>query len=391
MARAKTLETLPVMPLRSTVVYPSAAMSVQIGMETTLAMLDAYPGDGVEVVTVVDHGDSEGPLDPRSLEKVGVRSRITDRLYMPGGSVQATVQGLRRVRIRTVERQDGHFTARVEEINEKEPDPALVEETITRILSSLEALSAEVERISNEIPAVLRMNVGKPGRFADLVATLAHFTVAEKDEVLQRLDVGSRLRFVLRQLEAELTHLREREAGEPTTEPKGPRRAREQAADLRRQIKRLQAELGQIDPAEREVVQLLRRIETTDLPAHVGSRARQEVERLRSAAVGAAEAEDIRTYVDWLLHMPWDRHAAPGAEHIDLDAVRAALDDELLGLEEPKERLLDDLAVARLRGDLQGPIPCIVGPPDVGKSALVSAVAQGLGRPLARIELGGRG
>lgn len=389
MARPKNLETLPVMPLRSTVVYPSAAMSVQIGMETTLSMLEAHPGDGLEVVTVVDPGDGEGPLDPRSLEKIGVRSRITDRLYMPGGSVQATVQGLRRVRIRSVERQDAHFMARLEDVQEKEPDPELLEDTITRILSALEALAAEVERISTEIPAVLRMNVGKPGRFADLVATLAHFTVAEKDEVLQRLDVGSRLRFVLRQLEGELAHLRERETAEPAERP--PRKAREQAADLRRRIKRLQAELGQIDPAEREVVQLLRRIETMDLPPHVGSRARQEVDRLRSVAVGAAEAEDIRTYVDWLLNMPWEQHAGRSPAEIDLGAVRAALDERLLGLAEPKERLLDDLAVARLRGDLQGPIPCIVGPPAVGKSSLVAAVADGLGRPIARIELGGRG
>ena len=391
MARAKSLETLPVMPLRSTVVYPSAAMSVQIGMETTLAMLEAHPTEGLEVVTVVDPGDTEGPLDPKSLQKVGVRSRITDRLYMPGGSVQATVQGLRRVRIRSVERQDGHYIARVEEITEKDPDPTQAEEWITRILSALEALAAEVERIANEIPAVLRMNVGKPGRFADLVATLSHFTITEKDEVLQRLDIGARLRFVLRQLEGEMAHLREREAAEPAGERSTPRKAGEHAADLRRRIKRLQVELGQVDPAEREVVQLLRRIETADLPPHVGSRARQEVERLRSAGVGNAEAEDIRTYVDWLLHMPWEQRSCGGASEIDLAAVRKSLDEQLLGLDEPKDRLMDDLAVARLRGDLQGPIPCIVGPPDVGKSTLVEAVAEGLGRPLAWLELGGRG
>lgn len=391
MARPKSLETLPVMPLRSTVVYPSAAMSVQIGMEATLAMLEAHPGDGLEVVTVVDPGDGDAPLDPHALEKIGVRSRITDRLYMPGGSVQATVQGLRRVRVRSVERHDKHFIAGIEEVHEKEPPAEQLEDTITRILSALEALAADVERISNEVPAVLRMNVGKPGRFADLVATLSHFTVSAKDEVLQRLDVGSRLRFVLRQLEGELAHLREVEAAEPAEERKAPRKARERAAHLRRQIKRLQAELGEIDPAEREIVQMLRRIETTDLPPHVGSRARQEADRLRVVGAVGAEAEEIRTYIDWLLHMPWTSCATEGAAAFDLDRVRAALDERLLGLEEPKERLLDDLAVARLRGDLHGPIPCIVGPPDVGKSALVTAVADGLGRPLARIELGGRG
>jgi ATP-dependent Lon protease len=389
MPRKKSADVLPVMPLRSTVVYPSAAMSVQIGMEPTLAMLAAHPAEPLEVVTVVHVGDSSDPIDPKSLEKVGVRARITDRLYLPGGSVQATVQGLRRVRVRSVQREDGYWTAETDNVREPEPDPAEVEEIITRILSALEALSDHVERISSEIPAVLRMNVGKPGRFADLVATLAHFTVGCKDDILQALDIRARLGLVLRQLETELTHIREMEAGEAEVRERA-QRPPERAAEIRRRIKRLQVELGEIDPAEREMVQLLRRIEVSDLPTHVASRARHEVERLRAVGSAGPEAEEIRTYVDWLLNMPWTDAAAehPG---IDLERVRQVLDDRLLGLDEPKERLLDDLAVAHLRGDLMGPIPCIVGPPDVGKTALAAAIAEGLGRPLARIDLAGRG
>jgi ATP-dependent Lon protease len=388
MPRKPSPNTLPVMPLRSTVVYPSAAMSIQIGLEETLAMLEAHPADGLEVVTVVDAGDVAEPVDTKAMEKIGVRARITDRLYLPGGSMQATIQGLERVRLRSPRRQDGYYVATVEAAAETEPDPAEVEEVITRILSALETLAARVERVSTEIPAVLRMNVGKPGRFADLVATLAHFTVACKDEVLQRLQIRDRLDFVLSELEEELAHIREVEAGDAEARP--PARPRERAAELRQQIKRLQVELGQVDPAERETVQLLRRIEATDLPTHVASRARHEVERLRTVGIAGPEAEEIRTYVDWLLNMPWTATAAdhPG---IDLEEVRRVLDEILLGLDEPKDRLLDDLAVAQLRGDLKGPIPCIVGPPDVGKSTLVAAVAEGLGRPLARLDLAGRG
>ncbi|HSH45087.1 MAG TPA: LON peptidase substrate-binding domain-containing protein, partial [Longimicrobiales bacterium] len=390
MPGTESLEVLPVMPLRSTVVYPSAAMSVQIGMEATLAMLEAHPGDGLEVVMVADTGDGDGPIDPRDLEKVGVRCRITDRLYLPGGSVQTTVQGIRRVALRKVDRHGKHLMARVEDLDETEPPLEEVEETITRILSALEVLAAEVERISDEVPAVLRMNIGKPGRFCDLVAMLAHFTVLEKDEVLQRVNVPSRLDFILQQMEGELAHLRQMEAAEPD-EARPPARPSERADDLRRRIKRLQVELGQVDPAERETVQLLRRIEAADLPSHVSTRARQEAERLRAVGSASAEAEEIRTYVDWLLHMPWGTAATDGPDTFDLEGVRRVLDEALLGLEEPKERLLDDLAVARLRGDLKGPIPCIVGPPSVGKTGLARAVARGLGRPLATIELRGRG
>jgi ATP-dependent Lon protease len=376
------------MPLRSTVVYPSAAMSVQIGMESTLAMLAAHPAEGLEVVTVVDTGEVADPLDTRSLEKVGVRARITDRLYLPGGSVQATVQGLRRVRLRSLERQDDYWLARTEEVTEVDPTLEDGEEVITRILSALETLADHIERIATEVPAVLRMNVGKPGRFADLVATLANFTVACKDEVLQRLDIHDRLRFVLTELDSELAHIRDVETTEPPSKP--AHQPRERAAELRSQIKRLQVELGQVDPAEREIVQLLRRIETSDLPTHVGGRARHEVERLRAVGTAGPDAEEIRAYLDWLLEMPW---TATSVEHpgIDLERVREVLDERLLGLDEPKDRLLDDLAVAKLRGDLEGPVPCIVGPPDVGKSSLAAAVAEGLGRPLARIDIAGRG
>jgi ATP-dependent Lon protease len=397
MARARSPKTVPLMPLRSTVVYPSAAFSVQIGLAPTLALLAAHPEDGLEVVTAVDFGTGDDPIRPDQLEKIGVVCRLTDRLYLPGGSVQATVQGIRRVSIEEVQDRDGLLVATVAEVEETQPEDDYAEEQVTRILAALDTLASEVERVSNEVPAVLRMNVGDPGRFADLVATLAHFTVAWKDEVLQRVDVAARLDLILQRLEAELAHIRALEegqdaaedaAGEADGEPAPPR---DRAADLRRQIRRLEVELGRVDPGEREAVQLLRRIEAADLPARVATRARQEVERLRSISTHGTDAEDARTYIDWLLAMPWEHAATEGAKAIDLEAVRAALDERLLGLDEPKERLLDDLAVARLRGDLEGPIPCIVGPPDVGKTALAEAVAAGLGRPIARVDLGGRG
>jgi ATP-dependent Lon protease len=381
------------MPLRSTVVYPSAALSVQIGLPPTLDLLAAHPEDSLEVVTAVDFGTGDDPVQASRLQKVGVLCRVTDRLYMPGGTVQATVQGLRRVAIEKVEERDGHLVATFREVEETPPPDDVAEDLVARILAALDTLASEVERVSDEVPAVLRMNVGDPGRFADLVATLAHFTVAWKDEVLQRVDVTARLELVLQRLEAELAHMRSLEegpageAGDDDEDDDAP--PRDRSADLRRQIRRLEVELGRVDPAEREAVQLLRRIDGADLPGHVAPRARQAVERLRSAA-SLSEAEEARTYLDWLLSMPWNQAATAGAAAIDLDAVRAALDERLLGLQEPKERLLDSLAVARLRGDLQGPIPCLVGPPDVGKTALAEALAAGLGAPIVRVDLAGR-
>lgn len=385
-------ERLPVMPLRSTVVYPLGVIGVQIGMPVTLEMLAANPAKSLLIAIVVAPGEPDDPIDPRSLEKVGVAARLSDRLNLPGGTVQATVQGVRRIRLTDVEDADGHFTARVEPAEEIATAEETAKDRIARILTALEALAAEVERIPTEVPRILRMNVADPGRFADLVATLANFGVRSKDEVLQRLAVEARLEYILNELEHQLRRARQVEEADDEAQPEEePEHPADRAVALRKRIKTLQTELGEIDPSEREAIELLRRIEATELPAQVAAQARTEVERLRTLNPATSEAGDIRSYIDWLLHVPWAVRATAGPTAMDLAAVQKTLEDELLGLDEQKERLLDYLAVAKLRGDLHGPIPCIVGPPDVGKTSLALALARGLGRPLARLELGGRG
>jgi ATP-dependent Lon protease len=391
--KVKTPEEVPLVPLRSTIVFPFGVIGVQIGMPTTLEMLARFPQDGLLVGAVVAPGGPDDPIDAHALEKVAVLARVSDRLNMPGGTVQATMQGVQRVRLTEVSNRDGFFVARASAVREKAAPEEEAQDLIARILNTLEALSNEVERISREVPRILRMNLGDPGRFADLVATLANFSVASKEEVLQRLDVKDRLTYVLQELDQQLRRVRQIE-GDATAArmiPELTGTPAERASTLRQQIKVLQSELGEVDPVEREVIDLLRKVEAAELPARVAAPARTEIERLRSVGAGSPDASEIRSYVDWILHMPWRARAQPSLREIDLQRVRDELDRELVGDAEQKERLLDYLAVAKLRGDLLGPIPCIVGPPEVGKSALVAALARGLGRPLARIELGGRG
>ena len=380
---------IPVLPLRSTSVYPLGVIGVQIGMPTTLAMLEAHPEDGVLVAQVVAPGNPDEPIDARSLEKVGVECRVSDRLNLPGNTVQATLQGLRRVRLHDVQEADGYFTAALEAAEETPADPTVAQELITRIVTALEALVSEVDRVPKEVPRILRMNVADPGRFADLVATLANFSVGRKDDILQILDVEQRLHAVLEQIEQELKRIGALEAESESAPEDAP--PTERAAELRHRIKRLQAELGEIDPVEREAVEYLARMEARTLPAPVSTQARTEIERLRSLTATSADASEIRTYLEWLLEMPWNTRSSPPPDQIDLERVQASLDAALIGLDEPKDRLLDYVAVAHLRGDLRGPIPCFVGPPGSGKTTLACALAEGLGRPLAKLEMGGRG
>jgi ATP-dependent Lon protease len=209
--------------------------------------------------------------------------------------------------------------------------------------------------------------------------------------------VLERLRYVESVLETEWDRVRAR-SDEPAESP-GPGRRDRDASDgasatdranlLRKRIATLQAELGEVDPGERQSLELLRRIDHTRLPARVASVARQEAERLRTVPPASSEATEIRNYVDTLLDLPW--LACGDDREIDLDRVRTRLDAGHVGLVEVKRKILEFLSVAKLRGNVLGPIPCIVGPPDVGKSSLAEAVAEGLGRPLARLQLGGRG
>ncbi|MCI0436273.1 MAG: LON peptidase substrate-binding domain-containing protein [Gemmatimonadetes bacterium] len=383
-------ESLPILPVRSTLVFPLGVAGVQVGTASTLEMLAAHDEPGVIVAVVVAPGEPDDPIDAGALRKVATAARVSERLNLPGGTVQATLQGLARVELREIERPHGHLVARARPARERPARDDVARGLIARILNALEVLSSEVERIPREVPRILRMNLGDPGRFADLVATLANFSVAGKDRVLQALNIAERLGFECDELESQLARVRRLSDDAPTrtaasaTDP-GPR-----AADLRQRIKLLQTELGEVDPLESEVVDLLRRVEGAGMPVRAVLQARSEIERLRAVGAASTDAAEIRSYVDVLLRMPWRRMATDGPGAIDLDRIEHRLDRELLGLDEPKERLLDHLAVARLREDLSGPIPCIVGPPDVGKRSLVRALADGLGRPLARLSLAGQ-
>src|SRR5215216_5830352 len=385
--RAELPSTLPLMALRSTIVYPLGTIAVQMGAPENLALLRGHEEAGLVVALVVAGGDHDDPIDSqRFIGRVGVAARVHERINLPGETIQITLQGLRRIVIEGIDKKDPFPLARIKAARETLPEPAESDELMTRLVSAAETLAELVDRIPDEVPAILKMNMSDPGRFADLAATNMNFRISDKDEVLQRLDVGERLRFVLGRLEREVSRARVMEDVKRQTEIKIEQHQRE--FYLRQQLRAIQAELGEADPGEKEAVELLKKIDEAKLPERVGQEARRETERLRQLSPASSEYQVIRTYLDWILALPWNKRS--GDEEIALKKVEETLDNRHYGLSEAKERIIEFLAVRKLRGgDPHGPILCFVGPPGTGKTSLGAAIGKAIGREFYRISVGG--
>jgi ATP-dependent Lon protease len=378
---------LPLMALRSTIVYPLGTIAVQMGAPENLALLSAHPDAGLVVALVISTGDQDDKLDVhRFAGRVGVAARVHERINLPADTVQITLQGLRRIVIDKVPQTEPYPIAQIRPAREIPADLNDVNDLISRIVNAAETLSELVDRIPDEVPAILKMNVSDPGRFADLAATNMNFRIADRDEVLQRLDIGQRLRFILTRLEREVARARVVEDVKKQTEIKIEQHQRE--FFLRQQLRAIQAELGETDPGEKESVELLKRVEEANLPEKAAQEARREVDRIRQLSPASSEYQVIRTYLDWVLTLPW--HKRSGDEEIALARVQELLDTRHYGLNEAKERILEFLAVRKLRkGDPRGPILCFVGPPGTGKTSLGEAIASSIGREFYRISVGG--
>ena len=378
---------LPLMALRSTIVYPLGTIAVQMGAPENLALLRENPGSGLIVALVVAAGDHDEPVDLDTfVGRVGVAARVHERINLPGETVQITLQGLRRIVIDSISQRQPYPVAQVKTAKEIPADATEVDDLVTRVVTAADTLAQLVDRIPDEVPAILKMNVSDPGRFADLAATNMNFKISDKDEIVQRLDIGQRLRFLLTRLEREVARAHVVEDVKRQTEIKIEQHQRE--FYLRQQLRAIQAELGETDPGEKEAVETLRKIEETKMSERAAQEARRETERLRQLSPASSEYQVIRTYLDWLLSLPWDKRS--GKDDIDLKTVENALDERHYGLNEAKERIIEFLAVRKLRGnDPHGPILCFAGPPGTGKTSLGEAIATAIGREFYRISVGG--
>ncbi|MBL8997053.1 MAG: endopeptidase La [Gemmatimonadetes bacterium] len=381
---------LPLLALRSTIVFPGGRIAVQVASAENLALLAAHPDEGTPVICVLEPEERDGA--PRRAEgRIGVIARLTDRREPAGGTAQVTLVGLARARAVTTTRDAiaGYAFARVEAVEELLRDDAAALAFMHRVALAADARVELDTSFPAELPALLRREAQRPSRFADLAAARGAMRAAEKDEVVQRLDVVARLEFLAERWEREAAKAKVHEEVRQETERRIDRHHRE--FFLRQQLQAIKSELGEAELGEGETVELLRRVEESALPESVAAEARREIERLRALSTASSEHQVLRNYVEWVLTLPWQKRT--GGPGIALEQVERALDGRHYGLHEAKERILEYLAVRQLRGDRgrdpHGPILCFVGPPGTGKTSLGEAIAASIGRAFYRISVGG--
>ena len=375
---------LPVLPLKDTVVFPDSVLPLAIGQERSVRLVDAAVG-GNRLVALVATRDSEIEQPGwDDLHEVGTAAVVQKMIRVPDGSLRILVQGIRRIRLIDRIGDEPYLVGRFLEI------PDVYEETPqTQALSqNVQSLFARLIGLVPYLPEELALaaaNVEDPSALCHLVASTLRLKTAEKQQLLEQDEVEKRLRSVLVILnrELEVAELGSKIQNQVASEMESSQRE----YFLRQQLKAIQEELGEGDPEQAEVNELRDRANEVKLPEEARKAVDRELARLERLPAASAEYGVIRTYLDWILSLPWDKDTK---DNLDLEQARKVLDADHFDLDKVKERIIEHLAVSKLKeGDLSGPILCFVGPPGVGKTSLGQSIAKTLGRKFVRISVGG--
>jgi ATP-dependent Lon protease len=375
--------TLPVLPLKETVVFPQSVSPLAIGQERSVQLVDdVLEGERMLALVTVKNPEVEQP-GWDDLYETGTAAIVHKMIRVPDGTLRILVQGVSRIRLERRVQDDpylvGEFTVvpdEVEETPEREALTRSVQNEFGRLISLVPYLPSELE--------LAAANVDDPSALSHLVASTLRLKTEEKQALLEQSDVSERLRDVLRILKRELEVVELGTKIQSQVQSELEKGQREYF--LRQQLKAIQDELGEGDEQQAELAELREQVEQKNLPEETKKAVERELSRLEKLPPASAEYGVIRTYVDWILALPWSETTE---DNLDLERAREVLDEDHYDLEKVKERILEYLAVSKLKNDLSGPILCFVGPPGVGKTSLGQSIARTLGRKFVRLSVGG--
>jgi ATP-dependent Lon protease len=381
----KVPDTIPLLPVRDVVVYPFMILPLFVGREKSVRAVDeSLSRDRLILLVAQRDAEKEDPgVD--EIHSVGTVAMIMRMLKMPDGRVKVLVQGLTRARVLGIERRDPYFEARIAEIHEAEGVTSAIEvEALIRSVKELVSKSVTLGKQIAPDVVVIVSNLDHPGRLADLVASHLDLKIEQAQEVLDLFDPIQRLKKIGEFLSKEIELLEVQQRIQSQAREGMDKTHREYY--LREQMKAIQKELGETDDRGQELQELEQKIKKAKMPAEVESEAKAQLGRLSRMHPDAAEASVIRTYLDWLIELPWSRQTK---DKLSIKQASKILDEDHYNLEKVKERILEYLAVRKLKKKMKGPILCFVGPPGVGKTSLGRSIARAMGRKFIRISLGG--
>ncbi|MGG1312429.1 MULTISPECIES: endopeptidase La [Cohnella] len=375
--------SLPLLPLRGLLVYPSMVLHLDVGREKSVKALEqCMVDDHMILLCSQSEINIEEPTED-DIYRVGTIAKVRQMLKLPNGTIRVLVEGVVRAEIEQYLPNDRFYEVVARELHEVQAADSELDALMRAVLGQFEHYINLSKKVTPETLAAVS-DIEEPGRLADVITSHLSLKIKDKQEILETIDVRARLEKLLDFLN------NEREVLE--LERKISQRVKKQMEKtqkeyyLREQMKAIQKELGEKEGRAGEAEELRSQMEEANLPEKIAARVAKEIDRLEKMPASSAEGAVIRTYVEWLLALPWTKRTE---DRHDLARAEELLNEEHFGLEKPKERVLEYLAVQQLVQKLKGPILCFVGPPGVGKTSLGRSIAKSLGREFVRISLGG--
>jgi len=377
-------DELAVLPIRNAVLFPGAVAPFDVGREKSVALVEEVHNQASPVIAIFAQRDPATD-DPSAddLYPVGCAARVLKALKHSSGNYSLILQGLVRIRLSDLTQTTPYLRAKVQRVE----SPTLEDVEAEALAMSLRDVAKQVIQLMPELPreaASLIDSIQAPGALADLVAANLDAPVEEKSQLIETVDIKERIRKVLRLLTRQLEILKMRERINSQIKEEMGKNQREYV--LRQQLKAIKEELGEDDGDQGDLDGLEERISKAELPTEADQVAKKQLKRLRTMQVGSAEYTVVRTYLDWILDLPWHESTD---DNMEISEVRQVLDEDHYGLEKVKKRIVEYLAVRKLKKDKKGPILCLLGPPGVGKTSLGKSIARALGRKFVRVSLGG--
>jgi ATP-dependent Lon protease len=375
---------LPLVALRETVIFPEMIVPLQVGRDKSVQALNRAVADGSPIALVTQRqAEREEIEDSDELYGVGTLAKIAQVVQLQDGTVRAIVQGQQRLRLLEFVSTDPFILARVELLADQQITDLEVQALVRTVQAQIEQYVASGAPVPPEA-AVAARNITEPGLLADMVAYSPDMSTEQRQEMLETIDVHERLKLVSAFLGRQIEILELK--GKIQSEVKSEMDKTQREYILREQMKAIQRELGEDDPQQAEVNELRDKVEQAGMPEEIKARALKEIDRMSRIPSASPEVGVIRTYVDWLVGLPWN---VSTEDRLDIKEAAKILDEDHYGLEKIKERILEYLAVRSLAETIRSPILAFVGPPGVGKTSLGKSVARAMGRKFVRMSLGG--